>query len=94
MPDEGKEENKKDAPDETTREGAVQYTGDGTVVGANDRLGGEESLAPPPAPFVQYGGPTEQSGDGLRRPGPFRAKYGLRSATFSNLTAIPYTRVG
>lgn len=89
-----KEENKKDEPRETTAENGVQYTGDGTVVGANDRVSGEESLAPPPAPFIQYGGPTEQSGDGFRRPGAFRAKYGLQSAFFSNLTAIPYTRVG
>lgn len=89
-------ENKKDEekPKDTTAEDGVQYVGDGTVVGDNDRMGGEESLAPPPRPFVQYGGPTEASGSGMRYPGPFRAKYQLASQRFSNLLSIPYRRVG
>ena len=90
------EENKKDdqAPKDTTAEDGVQYVGDGTVVGDNDRLGGEESLAPPPKEFVQYGGPSQIPGSGLRSPGPFRAKYQLASQRFSNLISIPYRRVG
>ena len=89
-------DNKKDeaVAKDTTATTSVEYTGDGTVVGDSNRLGGEESLAPPPAPFVQYGGPTEQTGDGMRRPGPFRAKYQLPYARFANLVAIPYARFG
>ena len=100
MPNEtkgGEEANKKEdngASKNTTREQGVEYTSDGAVVGDSDRLNGEEALAPPPPPFVQYGGPTEESGDGFRRPGSFRAKFGCRSALFSNMTAIPFRRVG
>lgn len=86
--------NDENRPKDTAAEAGESYTGDGTVVGDSNRLGGEESLAPPPAPFVQYGGPTEQTGDGMRRPGPFREKYQCPSARFSNLVAIPFMRVG
>lgn len=89
-------DNKKDEDTnkDTTAEGGDKYTGDDTVVGDSDRLGGEESLAPPPTPFVQYGGRGEVAGDGFRRSGPFREKYQCPSKRFSNLVAIPYTRVG
>lgn len=88
------DDNKKDQKDEKATEGGTAYTGDGMVVGDNDRLGGEESLAPPPAPFVQYGGPTEVAGDGYRRIGTFREKYQCPSTRFRNLVSIPYQRVG
>ena len=87
-------DNKKDQEDEKATEGGTAYTGDGMVVGDSDRLGGEESLAPPPAPFVQYGGPTEAAGDGYRRIGSFREKYQCVSSRFRNLVSIPYQRVG
>lgn len=93
MTDQNKNDDK-GKPKDTTAEGGDVYTGDGTVVGDSDRLGGEESLAPPPAPFVQYGGLTGQTGDGMRRPGPFREKYQCPSARFANLVAIPFMRVG
>lgn len=90
------EQNKNDATGakESTAEAGEVYTGDGTVVGDADRLGGEESLAAPPAPFVQYGGASPQTGDGMRRPGPFREKYQCPSMRFANLVAIPFRRVG
>lgn len=79
---------------ESADEAGGIYTSDGAVVGDNDRLGGEESLAPPPAPFVQYGGATENTGSGLRSPGPFRQKYQCPSMRFSNLIAMPFIRFG
>lgn len=90
------DQNKNDEtrPKESTTEAGEVYTGDGAVVGDADRFGGEESLAAPPATFVQYGGTTPQTGDGLRRPGPFREKYQCPSTRFTNLVAIPFTRVG
>lgn len=86
--------NKKDQEDEKATEGGTAYAGDGMVVADNDRLGGEESLAPPPTPFVQYGGSTEVSGDGYRRVGSFREKYQCPSSRFRNLVSIPYQRIG
>lgn len=90
------EQNKNDeaGPKETTGEAGETYVGDDTVVGDANRLGGEESLAAPPEPFVQYGGASPQTGDGMRRPGPFREKYQCPSMRFANLVAIPFRRVG
>lgn len=88
------DENKKDEEqgEGATAEKGPEYVSDGNVLGANDRVEGEESLAPPPAPFVQYGGPTEERGDGYKRPGSFRMQFGCRTALFQPITAMPFSR--
>ena len=90
------DEDKKDDSSQSkgnTAESAVSYTGDDTVVGDNNRVGGEESLAQEPPQFIQYGG-EGQVGDGLRHPGWFRTTFGCKSANRNNLVSIPYRRVG
>ena len=99
MPDANKNEEQEKTESATAAKPAVseagdKYTGDGTVVGINDNVGGEEPLVDAPEDFVQYGGKTEITGDGLRKPGSFRMQFRAPFAHFRNLVAIPFVRFG
>lgn len=94
MPRDNNKNEDDETPKTTTGEAGDNYESDGAVVADSDRYNGEESLAPPPPPFVPYGGVSEHTGDGFRRPGAFRDKYQCPTMKFSNITAIPFTRFG